>query len=165
MSGVIIRPLCAADVDAFPAGFAAQGWQKGREQYARYLKAQEAGEFQVLVAELDGEAAGYLLLKPRAPAGPFVGKEIAEIVDFNVLKKFQQRGLGNALMDEAERRAGGRTCLGVGLHSGYGTAQRMYVKRGYIPDGSGLWHGARQLAEGEPCINDDDLILYMAKGL
>ena len=29
--------------------------------------------------------------------------------------------------------------LGVGLHSGYGSAQRMYVKRGYIPDGSGVW--------------------------
>ena len=25
--------------------------------------------------------------------------------------------------------------LGVGLHSGYGSAQRMYVKRGYVPDG------------------------------
>ena len=30
--------------------------------------------------------------------------------------------------------------LGVGLHSGYGSAQRMYVKRGYIPDGSGVWY-------------------------
>lgn len=27
-------------------------------------------------------------------------------------------------------------CLGVGLHSGYGAAQRMYVLRGYVPDGS-----------------------------
>lgn len=25
-------------------------------------------------------------------------------------------------------------CLGVGLHSGYGAAQRMYVLRGYVPD-------------------------------
>ena len=30
--------------------------------------------------------------------------------------------------------------LGVGLHSGYGSAQRMYVKRGYVPDGSGVWY-------------------------
>lgn len=28
--------------------------------------------------------------------------------------------------------------LGVGLHSGYGNAQRMYGKRGYVPDGSGV---------------------------
>ncbi len=31
-------------------------------------------------------------------------------------------------------------CLGVGLHSGYGAAQRMYVLRGYVPDGSGVWY-------------------------
>lgn len=30
--------------------------------------------------------------------------------------------------------------LGVGFRSGYGSAQRMYVKRGYIPDGFGVWY-------------------------
>lgn len=34
-------------------------------------------------------------------------------------------------------------CLGVGLHSGYGAAQRMYVLRGYVPDGSGVWYEGR----------------------
>lgn len=34
-------------------------------------------------------------------------------------------------------------CLGVGLHYGYGAAQRMYVKRGYIPDGSGVWFNGK----------------------
>jgi hypothetical protein len=28
--------------------------------------------------------------------------------------------------------------LGVGLYPDYGTAQRMYVRRGYLPDGRGV---------------------------
>ena len=55
--------------------------------------------------------------------------------------------------------------LGVGLHSGYGAAQRMYVKRGYIPDGSGVWYGDKVCPQYTPCCNDDDLVLYLSKRL
>jgi hypothetical protein len=53
--------------------------------------------------------------------------------------------------------------LAVGVHSGYGPAQRMYVKRGYNFDGSGVWYKGKQLEQYAPCINDDDLLLYLAK--
>lgn len=53
--------------------------------------------------------------------------------------------------------------LGVGLHSGYGSAQRMYVKRGYIPDGSGVWYGDKVCEPYAACCNDDNLVLYMLK--
>ena len=53
--------------------------------------------------------------------------------------------------------------LGVGLHSGYGSAQRMYVKRGYIPDGSGVWYQDKICKPYEECKNDDDLVLYFSK--
>ena len=33
----------------------------------------------------------------------------------------------------------------------------MYVKRGYIPDGSGVWYGGSVCPEYENCCNDDDL--------
>lgn len=56
-------------------------------------------------------------------------------------------------------------CLGVGLHYGYGAAQRMYVKRGYIPDGSGVWFNGERLEQYESCVNDDELILYLSKQL
>lgn len=55
--------------------------------------------------------------------------------------------------------------LGVGLHSGYGSAQRMYVKRGYIPDGSGVWYGRSVCEPYGKCCNDDDLNLYLSKTL
>ena len=71
-------------------------------------------------------------------------------------------------MDQAEKIAAGYAdivYLGVGLHSGYGSAQRMYVKRGYIPDGSGVWHGNEACVPYAEYSNDDDLMLYMSKSL
>ena len=53
--------------------------------------------------------------------------------------------------------------LGVGMHSGYGSAQRMYVKRGYIPDGTGVWYGDKVCGQYADCCNDDDLVLYLVK--
>ena len=57
----------------------------------------------------------------------------------------------------------GKSTLAVGVHSGYGAAQRIYVKRGYIPDGTGVWYQGKQLEQYAPCVNDDDLLLFMAK--
>lgn len=71
-------------------------------------------------------------------------------------------------MDNAENLAGKSSdyvSLSVGLHNGYGTAQRMYVKRGYIPDGTGVWYNGKQLAPYATCVNDDDLTLYFLKSL
>ena len=55
--------------------------------------------------------------------------------------------------------------LAVGVHSGYGAAQRLYVKRGYVFDGSGVWYQGKQLEQYAPCVNDDDLVLFMIKDL
>lgn len=55
--------------------------------------------------------------------------------------------------------------LSVGLHYGYGSAQRMYVKRGYIPDGTGVWYKGKQLEQYTECVNDDDLFLNFTKQL
>jgi hypothetical protein len=71
-------------------------------------------------------------------------------------------------MDEIESIAAGfadTVCLGVGLHSGYGSAQRMYVKRGYIPDGSGVWNGSIPAEKYGMVENGDELLLYMSKKL
>jgi len=134
--------------------------------YATYFKEQERGTRYVLIAEYDGEHAGYATLRVQATTGPFANAGIPEIADFNVLAKFRRRGIGSIILDEAEKKAGelcGRVCLGVGLHAGYGAAQRMYAKRGYLPDGSGVWYKDQVLTPYTTCCNDDDLILYMSK--
>ena len=165
---IIIRSIEIADAKIFEAEFAVQGWQKPESQFIKYYNEQEKGDRQVFVAEFKGEIAGYVTLLPEYKVihGPYSDKKIPEICDFNVLIKFQKNGIGNKLMDIAEEKASEVSdfiSLGVGLHKGYGSAQRMYVKRGYIPDGSGVWYQNKQLDSYVECVNDDDLVLYMLK--
>ena len=145
---------------------AAQGWAPTLEKHRNRLKDQSEGKAVSLVAEYRGEVAGYINVYPHGQDGPFSSKNWPEIVDFGVLEKYRRHGIGSILMDTAERIAAEYAAvvyLGVGLHSGYGSAQRMYVKRGYIPDGSGLWYRDRQCQPYAPCRNDDDLVLYFSK--
>ncbi|MFV0401132.1 MAG: GNAT family N-acetyltransferase [Oscillospiraceae bacterium] len=166
-----IRTMTKGDIAPFVAAFASQGWGgKGEELFHHYLAQQEEGVRALLTAELDGEAAGYVTLCKQAEDGPFRGKNIPEIKDFNVLQKFQRRGIGARLMDAVEALAAkgcDRVCLGVGLYSGYGPAQRMYTKRGYVFDGSGVWYGeeTEPVPAGESRPVDDDLNLYLVKKL
>ncbi len=163
---LLIREITLEDAERLEAAFLEQGWHKPAEQFRRYYEEQQAGTRQVFVAETEGQPVGYVTLRPQATVGPFTDQKIPEIVDFNVLKKWQCRGIGSALLDAAESAAFSmcdRVSLGVGLHSGYGSAQRMYVKRGYVPDGSGVWYQDQQLPEMAECRNDDDLILYLSK--
>ena len=91
----------------------------------------------MLLALLSGEVAGYLTVDWQPAYPPFRQEGIPEIQDFNVLPPLRRRGIGGRLMDEAERRIAERASvagIGVGMFGDYGAAQRMYVKRGYVPD-------------------------------
>ncbi len=170
----MIQPPCTlrrmerTDAPALAQGFAAQGWNRPVSYFEGYFNDQDAGTRQLLLAEWEGAPVGYLTLVPQPHNGPFVSSGFPEITDFNVLEAFQKRGIGSALMEKAERMAGQRApivTLGVGLHSGYGPAQRLYVKRGYLPDGSGVWYQDKQLPNHAECPNIDDLVLYLSKPL
>ena len=164
----VIRSMVKCDIERLVNGFAEQGWNKPQEQFTDYYNQQENNEKYVIVAELNGDVAGYVTLLPYAGTGPFAYKSIPEIVDFNVLIKYQKRGIGNKIMDMAESLAKDKSdyvSLSVGLHSGYGSAQRMYVKRGYIPDGTGIWYRGKQLEPYSKCENNDELTLYFLKSL
>jgi len=163
-----IRPMIEADIAALNEAIRAQGWEKPDDLYARYWQWEQDGTRRIVVAELDDQVAGYLTVKPRAESGPFAGREIPIVEDLLVFAPFQRRGLGNHLMDAAEAIAAETSDeigLSVGLHSGYGAAQRMYAKRGYVPDGSGLWYQDKPAKPYAPCINDDDLTLCLSKKL
>ena len=164
--GVVIRDMVAGDPEALAAAERAQGWNATEEKYRIRLRDRDEGRCAALAAELNGAAVGYVSLYFEPLAGPFRG--IPEIVDFGVLERCRRHGVGTLLMDVAEALAAGRAdrvCLGVGLHGGYGSAQRMYVKRGYVFDGSGTWFRDAPCPPYAPCVNDDDLVLYMVKEL
>ena len=144
-----IRNMIKSDIINFNKEFKLQGWEKPISLFERYK--------QVL---------GYATLIPNDENGPFANKKIPTLRDFNVLEKYQNKGIGTALLDKIEdtvKEYSKSICLGVGLHSGYGSAQRMYVKRGYIPDGSGVWYNNMLLEQNAQCRNDDDLVLYLIK--
>ena len=163
-----IRSMKECDIEQFVLGFKEQGWHKPFELFSNYYIEQEKNQRFVIVSEMDGKVSGYITLLPNTNVGPFAGKNIPEIVDFNVLIKYQRNGIGNKMMDITESLAKERSeyvSLSVGLHNGYGTAQRMYVKRGYIPDGTGAWYRGKILEPYSECMNDDDLTIYFLKSL
>jgi GNAT superfamily N-acetyltransferase len=155
------------DPEMIAAGMAAIGWDKPLSQYEKYLAQQREGVRSILVATVDGgEYAGYVTVNWKSPYEPFNG--IPEIQDFNVLPKLRRRGIGTALMDAAEALVAERSdtvAIGVGLYTDYGSAQRMYVRRGYIPDGAGLLYKLEPVPPGEMVRNDDDAILMFTKSL
>ncbi len=167
-NGIRIRRMNESDPAIFCREERKQGWDASEEKFWKRIKHQEAGEAVALVAEFEGEPAGYINIYWNPKTGAFAGQGIPELVDFAVLEKFRRHGIGAMLMDAAENIAAeksNRVWLGVGLHSGYGSAQRMYIKRGYIPDGSGVWFRDQVCEPYTDCCNDDDLVLYLIKEL
>ncbi len=134
------------------------------EKYHTRLRDQASGKAIALVADYRGNVAGYINVYERVEGD----RVYCRIVDFGVLEKYRRRGIGSRLMDIAEVIASEHSdtvYLGVGLHEGYGSAQRMYIKRGYIPDGRGVWYGSEVCKPYETYCNDDDLNLHLSKKL
>lgn len=163
-----IQLLKAEDIPTIAAAFTALGWDKPATQYEGYLKEQQAGDRVALVAWQDDEFVGYVTIVWESDYAPFREATIPEINDFNVLPHARRQSIGSRLMDEAERRIGERSSvvgIGVGLFSDYGSAQRLYVKRGYIPDGRGITTYQRRVTPGDSVVVDDDLVLWFTKTL
>lgn len=165
---LIIRLLEAGDIPKIANAFEELGWDKPASQYERYLKEQAYEVRDVYVAFIEAQFAGYLTICWKSTYEPFREKNIPEIVDFNVLPKFRRMGIGSQLMDQAElviAKVSPVAGIGVGITPDYGAAQRLYVLRGYVPDGLGLHARDHHVHHGEQIKVDDDLALYLTKDL
>ncbi|MDZ7686933.1 MAG: GNAT family N-acetyltransferase [Gammaproteobacteria bacterium] len=165
-----IRKLEPGDCRVIADAFARIGWESHKPitQYERYLEEQRNDDREVLVAFEDAEFAGYVTIVWQPTYVPFLSEGIPEVQDFNVLPQFRRRKIGTALMDRAEENISARSSIvgiGVGMYADYGNAQRLYVKRGYIPDGRGLTYAGAVVPPLESVVNDDDLVLYFTKRL
>lgn len=93
--------------------------------------------------------------------------DIPEIQDLNVLAEYRERGIGGALLDAFENIARDQGVekmgISVGLTKEYGAAQRLYIKRGYIPDGYGATYDREAVTSGASYPLDDDLALMLVK--
>lgn len=169
VNDIVVRDMIDSDPEIITNEEHLQGWIHQKiEKYTQRLDDVKAGKCVALVAEYKGNVAGYFSVYPNSLNGPFGNKGLPELVDFGVLKKFRRHGIGNALIQTAEdisRRYAKTVYLGVGIHRDYGAAQRLYIKRGFVPDGSGLWRDGKQLEPYADMKNDDENAIYMSKEL
>ena len=123
----------------------------------------------MFVAEMGGTIVGYVMLNRQSRYQPFRSAGIYEIQDLYVLPDHRRGGVGEQLVQACEDLARAENCdmigLAVGLHAGFGSAQRLYTRRGYMPDGFGLVYDMDRVAEGAFVCVDDDLNVMMVKDL
>ncbi len=120
--------------------------------------------------EADGMECGIALLNMKPSYPLFRRLNIPEIQDVNVAHNARGQGVGAALIAAAEEvareKGASHVGIGVGLHAGFGGAQRLYVRLGYVPDGAGISDDEGQGArKGEIRPIDDRLCLWMVKEL
>lgn len=120
------------------------------------------------IAFHNGQVAGYVTLKWVSHYQSFKEQHIPEIMDLNVLPPYRNKGIGAQLLNVAEQLALSRSQvvgLGVGLYSDYGSAQRLYINKGYLPDGYGVTYNYQPVIPGDSAPVDDDLILWFTKNI
>ena len=87
-------------------------------------------------------------------------------MDLIVLPDFRKQGIGSLLIAHAEQEAfiqHDTVGLGTGLYADYGQAIKMYIDRGYKPDGRGVTYNYQTVTPGDTVCLDDDLVLWFSK--
>ena len=152
-----------------PSGFSAGGVCDGEAEARRYLAGHVEPDGISLIATSGADAVGYVAIIWESNYAGFRSRGIPLVHQVSVSEPWRRRGVATLLMDASEQRAADRgiTTLGitVGLFDAYGPAQRMYARRGYVPDGRDACQGQRPLSEGTQVRLDHDVIIWLTKEL
>lgn len=133
-----------------------------------HIERQNNGECTALLAIYEGEIAGYVFVYFNCRWGALKNQNLPGIVDLIVFEKYRRCGIATKLMNEAEiiaKKHGVNVYLDVCLNSSYGAAQIFYIKRGYVPDGKGVYYEEKVCPESMKCVNDDELTICLVKEL
>lgn len=126
----------------------------GEDEARRYLADHVEPDGTSLIATRGSNAVGYVAIAWESNYAGFRNRGIPLVHQIAVGEPWRRRGVATLLMDAAEHLARDRgiATLGitVGLFDEYGPAQRMYGRRGYIPDGRGACQGQRPLSKDIP---------------
>ncbi len=154
----------AATIDLFTQQVYPGDPEGARQHFTEHAE----GQADTFLAWIDGSLAGYLTIRWQSNNPRFRQHNIPLIHHLGVFPQFQRQGIASRLMDAAEqliatraRQAG----ITVGLFDAYGPAQRLYARRGYVPDGRGACQGQRPLQQGETVTVDHGLIFWLTKDL
>jgi GNAT superfamily N-acetyltransferase len=139
-----------------------------REEAERNFEGHAEGNSSTLLGYENDELVGILTLRWQSHYPPFRDAGIPLIQNIEIRWERRGQGLGNVLMEHAERYAAQRVPrigICVGIFDAYGPAQRLYVRRGFIPDGRGVCRDHTPLREGDTLRIGHDLLLWLVKEL
>ncbi len=112
---------------------------------------------------------GHISLQHTSFYPPFRKQHIPEIVDVWVQPDFRRHSIGRRLLgqavDFARQNGAPAIGLGVGVTKSYGAAHVLYMKQGFMPDGSGLWVDGEQAGEAQQITLGPEAILMWVKPL
>ncbi|SFL74895.1 Ribosomal protein S18 acetylase RimI [Paenibacillus sp. 1_12] len=163
-----VRLMTKEDVELVYRIFTEHNINKPLEYILKCWEQNLTGERITLLAFYSGQFAGSLHLLATSDYPYFEENGIPEINDFNVIPPSRKLGIGHALMEAVENIALNKYAIvgiGVGMYQSYGSAQRLYARRGYMPDGRGLMYKQQPVIPGTQVCADDDLNLYFTKAL
>ena len=166
VDAIKIRAIQESDIPMIVREFARFQWLKPASTFEKYCDEQSQQERLTWLAFYQDNFAGYVTLKWNSFYQPFDLEKIPEIMDLNVLPPYQKKGIGSTLLDLAESEGSKKSSvvgIGVGLYSGYGNAQKLYIARGYQPDGLGVTYDYKPVEPGNMVCLDDDLVLWFTK--
>ena len=156
------------DMERVVEMFIRQVYPDDPEGARRHFADHAEGGGSTFLAFVQGELAGYLTIRWQSENPLFRRENIPLIHDLLVFPAFQRQGIASRLMDDAEALIATRASkagITVGLFDAYGPAQRLYARRGYVPDGRGVCQAQRPIQKGEVVTMDHDLILWLTKDL
>jgi len=137
--------------------------------FERCWQEQEQDKRVVFIAISEDGVCGYIQLIFKPAYQMFCTLGIPEIQDLNVIPETRCKGVGNALVEYCEQYihnlGGTELGIGVGLYKSYGAAQRLYARRGYLPDGMGIVYDNQPVLCGDFRPVDDQLCLKLVKDL
>ena len=158
ISGLAVQPVGKGNSES-AVRFLIEWVSEGEAGARSYLADHAEPEGANLVAVHGLDVVGYVAILRESNYAGFRSRDIPLIHQIAVAGPFRRRGVATLLMDAAEQLARDRgvTTLGitVGLFDEYGPAQRLYGRRGYIPDGRGACEGQRPLRKGVLVTMDD----------
>ena len=126
-----IRPATDADADTIAALFTDEGYPAGPTDIVERLTRFASDHSRVLVAEHDGALLGFIALHamPRFEHDDRILRVLALVVDAGA----RERGVGRALMAEAERIGADLDAAFIEITAGHHRpeARRLYESLGY----------------------------------
>ncbi|MBP1989544.1 GNAT family N-acetyltransferase [Paenibacillus eucommiae] len=161
-----IRRMTQSDIDIIHKGLSGNDISKPLDYVKSCWEENKNKERVTLLVFYENEFVGWGHVVYKSQYPYFSENDIPEIQNFDIIPPFRKRGIGSVLIEALEEDAfamSNTIGIGFGLYANYGTAQRLYMKRGFIPDGRGIMYNNLPVEPGSQVCVDDDLSLFLIK--